>query len=228
LIRMAKLVLIPTPIGNLEDITLRAISMLKSADLVLAEDTRKTRILLEKYHISKKILSHHKFNEFRFIDQLIERLQKGEVIALVSDAGTPAISDPGHMLVRACIDNRIPVECLPGPTALIPALVLSGFGTERFCFEGFLPQKKGRLTRIKELAREPRTVILYESPMRIVKTLEQLARHMGPDRQASVSRELTKVYEETLRGSLEELRMHFAGTGVKGEIVLVIEGCRSR
>ena len=221
---MAKLILVPTPIGNLEDITLRAISLLKSADLILAEDTRKTKILLSKYQIDKKILSHHKFNEFRFIDQLIARLKKGEVIALVSDAGTPAISDPGQMLVRACIDNGIPVECRPGPTALIPALVQSGFSTERFCFEGFLPHKKGRLTRIKELAGEPRTIILYESPMRIVKTLQQLSEHFGPDRQASISRELTKLYEELLRGSLEELSTKLSETRVKGEIVLVIEG----
>ncbi len=221
---MAKLILIPTPIGNLEDITLRAISLLKSADLILAEDTRKTKILLSKYQISKKILSHHKFNEYRFLDQLVERLKTGEVIALVSDAGTPAISDPGQMLVRACIDNGIPVECLPGATALIPALVQSGFSTERFCFEGFLPHKKGRVTRIKELAEEPRTIILYESPMRIVKTLEQLSAYFGPDRQASISRELTKLYEEILHGSLEELRMKLSDTRVKGEIVLVIEG----
>jgi len=221
---MAKLILIPTPIGNLEDITLRAISLLKSADLILAEDTRKTKILLSKYQINKKILSHHKFNEFRFLDQLIARLKKGEVIALVSDAGTPAISDPGQMLVKACINNEIPVECLPGPTALIPALVHSGFSTERFCFEGFLPHKKGRVTRIKELAEEPRTIILYESPMRIVKTLQQLSEYFGPDRQASISRELTKVFEEILHGSLEELNMRLSETKVKGEIVLVIEG----
>jgi len=221
---MASLIIIPTPIGNLEDITLRAISSLKSADLILAEDTRKTKILLSKYQINKKILSHHKFNEFRFLDQLVERLKKGEVIALVSDAGTPAISDPGQMLVRACIKNEIPVECLPGPTALIPALVQSGFSTDRFCFEGFLPQKKGRVTRMKELAEEPRTIILYESPMRIAKTLEQLSGYLGPDRQACISRELTKVYEEILRGSLEELRERLSDTRVKGEIVLVIEG----
>jgi len=221
---MASLIIIPTPIGNLEDITLRAISSLKSADLILAEDTRKTKILLSKYQINKKILSHHKFNEFRFLDQLVERLKKGEVIALVSDAGTPAISDPGQMLVRACIKNEIPVECLPGPTALIPALVQSGFSTDRFCFEGFLPQKKGRVTRMKELAEESRTIILYESPMRIAKTLEQLSGYLGPDRQACISRELTKVYEEILRGSLEELRERLSDTRVKGEIVLVIEG----
>ena len=221
---MASLIIIPTPIGNLEDITLRAISSLKSADLILAEDTRKTKILLTKYQINKKILSHHKFNEFRFIDQLIERLKNGEVIALVSDAGTPAISDPGQMLVKACIENEIRVECLPGPTALIPALVHSGFSTDRFCFEGFLPHKKGRVTRLKELAGETRTIILYESPMRILKTLEQLSGYMGPDRRASISRELTKVYEEIIHGSLDQLRMKLSETRVKGEIVLIVEG----
>lgn len=223
---MAKLFVVPTPIGNLDDMSFRAVSVLRSADLILAEDTRKTGILLAKYGISVKMLSHHKFNEFKFLDQLVKRILGGEVIALVSDAGTPAISDPGRLLVNACIDNGVPVECLPGPVALIPALVMSGFSTEQFCFEGFLPHKKGRTKRIRELAEEHRTIVLYESPMRIARTLEQLSDHFGGGRRASVSREMTKVHEETIRGSLENLKEQMAGKKIRGEIVLVIEGLK--
>ena len=221
---MAKLFVVPTPIGNLDDMSFRAVSVLGSADLILAEDTRKTGILLAKYGIGKKMLSHHKFNEFKFLEQLVGRIRSGEVIALVSDAGTPVISDPGGLLVRACIDNGVPVECLPGPTALIPALVMSGFNTESFCFEGFLPHKKGRTKRIRELAEELRTVVLYESPMRISRTLEQLCEYFGGGRRVSISREMTKIHEETIRGTLEDLSVQMAGKKIRGELVLVIEG----
>jgi 16S rRNA (cytidine1402-2'-O)-methyltransferase len=221
---MGKLIIVPTPIGNLEDITLRALRVLQDADLILAEDTRKTSILLKKYQLSKKVLSHHKFNEYRLVDSLVERLEGGATIALVSDAGTPAVSDPGSLLIRACVSRDIPVECLPGPTALIPALVVSGFDTGRFCFEGFLPHKKGRTKRIKELAEETRTVILYESPQRIVRSLAQLSEYLGPDRQASLARELTKIHEEVMHGTLGQLHQKLATTPVKGEIVLIIQG----
>ena len=221
---MSKLFLVPTPIGNLGDITLRAIELLSEVDLILAEDTRKSGILLKHLQISKPIHSHHKFNEHRTIESLVQRLLGGTSIALITDAGTPGISDPGFLLVRACIKEGIQVETLPGPTAFVPALVNSGLPCEKFVFEGFLPQKKGRQKRLTELAAETRTMVLYESPYRLVKTLSQIAEHFGPDRKASVSRELTKVHEETVRGTLEELAQHFGRGTVKGEIVIVVEG----
>ncbi len=221
---MSKLYLVPTPIGNLGDITLRAIEVLKEVDLVLAEDTRKSGILLKHFQISKPVHSHHKFNEHRTIENLVQRLMGGTSIAMITDAGTPGISDPGFLLVRACIKEGIPVESLPGPTAFVPALVNSGLPCERFVFEGFLPQKKGRQKRLTELATETRTMVLYESPHRLVKTLSQMAEQFGPDRKGSVSRELTKIYEETIRGTLEELAQHYSQGTVKGEIVIVVEG----
>jgi 16S rRNA (cytidine1402-2'-O)-methyltransferase len=221
---MSKLYLVPTPIGNLGDITLRAIEILSEADLILAEDTRKSGFLLKHLQISKPIHSHHKFNEHRTIESLVQRLLGGTSIALISDAGTPGISDPGFLLVRACIKEGIPLETLPGPTAFVPALINSGLPCEKFVFEGFLPQKKGRQKRLSELATEPRTMVLYESPYRLVKTLSQMAEHFGPDRKASVSRELTKIHEETVRGTLEELAQHYGQGTVKGEIVIVVEG----
>jgi 16S rRNA (cytidine1402-2'-O)-methyltransferase len=224
---MSKLYLVPTPIGNLSDITLRAIEVLKEVEVVLAEDTRKSGNLLKHFQISKPIQSFHKFNEHRTLDSLITRLQEGTAMALVTDAGTPGISDPGFLLVRACIEHEIEVETLPGPTAFVPALVNSGLPCERFVFEGFLPQKKGRQKKMAELATETRTLVFYESPYRLGKTLHQLAEHFGPNRKASVSRELTKVHEETLRGTLQELASHFHERIVKGEIVLIVEGAKA-
>lgn len=221
---MSQLTLVPTPIGNLEDMTLRAIEVLKEVDLILAEDTRKTGILLQHFQITKPVRSHHKFNEHRTAASLVRELEKGTSMAMVTDGGTPGISDPGFLLVRSCIEAGIHVEVLPGPTAFIPALVGSGIPCDRFIFEGFLPPKKGRMTRIKALATEKRTLVLYESPHRLTKTLEQLTAHFGAGRRASISRELTKFYEETKRGTLEELLMHFNSHPVKGELVLVIEG----
>ena len=219
------LYLVPTPIGNLEDITLRAIRVLGEVDTVLAEDTRTSGRLLQHLGLKKPMLSYHLHNEHQTVARLLERLQKGERMALVSDAGTPGISDPGFLLVRECLANGLKVECLPGATALVPALLKSGFGAERFTFEGFLPVKKGRKTRLRELAQESRTMIFYESPHRIVKTLEQLAEVLGPDRPASVSRELTKLFEETLTAPLAELAANFAARpAIKGEIVLVVQG----
>jgi 16S rRNA (cytidine1402-2'-O)-methyltransferase len=218
------LYLVPTPIGNLEDITLRAIRVLKEADVVLAEDTRNTGMLLKHLQLSKPLQSHHAFNEHQTLSNLVERMKKGEKMALVSDAGTPAISDPGFLLVRACLQNGLEVECLPGPTAFVPALVKSGLPCDRFTFEGFLPQKKGRQTRLLALAEEERTMIFYESPHRLVKTLTQFAEFWGTDRLASVSRELTKLFEETVNGTLSEIITHFAGKTVKGEIVIVVGG----
>jgi 16S rRNA (cytidine1402-2'-O)-methyltransferase len=221
---MSKLFLVPTPIGNLEDITIRAIDILKKVDTILAEDTRKTTILLKHYKLKKKIQSYHQFNEHRLIEKIINRLKQGESLALVSDAGTPSISDPGFLLVRNCLENQIPVECLPGPTAFIPALVNSGLPAERFCFEGFLPHKKGRTKRLKLLSEENRTMIFYESPQRLIKTLLQFSEYFGNTRNASISRELTKVYEETRRGTIEELIDIYNDKTVKGEIVIVVEG----
>jgi 16S rRNA (cytidine1402-2'-O)-methyltransferase len=218
------LYIVPTPIGNLEDITLRAIRVLKEVDVILAEDTRNTGVLLKHLQIHKPLQSHHAFNEHQTIKGLIDRMQKGEKMALVSDAGTPAISDPGFLLVRACVQNEIKIECLPGPTAFVPALVKSGLPNEKFVFEGFLPHKKGRQTRLQLLAEEERTMIFYESPHRLVKTLTQFTEYMGGDRSASVSRELTKIYEETRNGTLDEIIQYFADKTIKGEIVIVVEG----
>ena len=219
-----KLVLVPTPIGNLEDITLRAINVLKNADLILAEDTRNTGFLLKHLEISKPLQSHHAFNEHQTLGKVIDRIKKGDKIVLVSDAGTPAISDPGFLLVRECLRNGVEVECLPGATAFVPALVNSGLPCDRFTFEGFLPVKKGRQTRLKSLVDEERTMIFYESPFRLIKTLEHFIEYFGADRQVSVSREITKMYEENIRGTLPEVISSFANRTVKGEIVIVLAG----
>lgn len=221
---MAKLTVVPTPVGNLEDMTFRAVRVLKEADLVLAEDTRTTGILFAHYGIRSKMQPHHKFNEHKTVEQLAARIKAGEDIALVSDAGTPAISDPGFMLVRECVRQGVDVECLPGATAFVPALVASGLPNEKFCFEGFLPQKKGRQARLTRLAEEERTVVFYESPYRLVKTLMQFAGFFGAGRQVSVSREISKVHEETVRGTLEEVIRHFSEHEPKGEIVIVLAG----
>lgn len=221
---MSKLYVVPTPIGNLEDITLRAIRILKEADFILAEDTRTTGFLLKHLEVSTKMISHHKFNEHKSVDKVADRLKAGETAALVSDAGTPAISDPGYLLVKKCIEEDIAVECLPGPTAFVPALVNSGLPNDRFCFEGFLPQKKGRKTRLELLSEETRTIVFYESPFRLVKTLTQLSEHFGDDRKASVSREISKLHEENKQGTLAELMQHFSAKTVKGEIVIIVEG----
>ena len=219
-----KLYLIPTPVGNLEDITLRAIRILKEVDLILAEDTRTSGILLKHYDIKKPLLSHHKFNEHETVARISERILSGESIALISDAGTPAISDPGFMLVRQCVNSGIDVECLPGATAFVPALVISALPCDRFCFEGFLPQKKGRATKIASLKDESRTMIFYESPYRVVKTLSQFAETFGPDRPAAVCREISKIHEECVRGTLAELIEHFTTHEPKGEIVMLVGG----
>ncbi|RLD49554.1 MAG: 16S rRNA (cytidine(1402)-2'-O)-methyltransferase [Bacteroidetes bacterium] len=221
---MAKLFVVPTPIGNLKDITFRAVEVLKSVDVILAEDTRKTGILLKHYEISKKLIPHHKFNEHKSVNNIIERISSGENIALVSDAGTPAISDPGYLLVKTCVDNDIEVETLPGATAFVPALVNSGLPNDRFVFEGFLPQKKGRQKRLNALKDNVYTMIFYESPFRLVKTLEQFSELFGDERQASVSRELSKIYEENKHGSLRALIEYFSTKTVKGEIVIIVEG----
>jgi len=218
------LYLVPTPIGNLDDITLRAIKVLQSVDTILAEDTRTSGILLKHLDISKPTQSYHIHNEHKVLAQLIERLQKGEKMALVSDAGTPAISDPGFLLVRECLKNDIVIECLPGATAFVPALVKSGLPNDRFIFEGFLPHKKGRQTRLQQLSEEKRTMVFYESPHRLIKTLTQLDEVLGESRQASVSRELTKLFEETVNGTLAEIIQHFEGKKIKGEIVIVVAG----
>lgn len=219
-----RLILVPTPIGNLGDITLRAIETLKNADILLAEDTRVSSKLLKHFGIDKKLTSHHKFNEHKSLPGLISRLKSGSLAALISDAGTPGISDPGFLLVRACIENGIEVECLPGPTALIPALAVSGLPADRFVFEGFLPQKKGRQKRVNSLADESRTMIFYESPFRLVKLLEQLSAAMGQERRACVCRELSKFFEEIKRGTLAELQQYYDQHPPKGEIVVVVEG----
>lgn len=219
-----KLLIVPTPIGNLEDITLRAISTLKSVDLILAEDTRTSGKLLKHFEISTPMQSYHMHNEHKILDRIIEKLKSGFEIALISDAGTPAISDPGFLLTRACVAEQIPVECLPGATAFVPALVNSGLPNDRFIFEGFLPIKKGRQTRLKLLAEEERTIVLYESPHKLNKTLEQICLFFGKDRQISISRELTKLFEETRRGTAKELLDHYSKAAIKGEIVIVISG----
>jgi len=218
----AKLFLVPTPIGNLEDMSFRAIRILKEVDLILAEDTRTSGNLLKHYDISNKLFAYHQFNEHKVLQRLVERLTNGESMALITDAGTPGISDPGFLLVRECIKTNIEVECLPGPVAFIPALVSSGLPGNRFFFEGFLPHKKGRQTRLKELAGMPYTLVFYESPHRLIKSLQQFTGVFGPDRKASVSRELTKMHEETVRGTLQELIDHFQNKTVKGEIVIVV------
>ena len=221
---MAKLTVVPTPVGNLEDMTFRAIRVLKEADLILAEDTRTTGILLKHFEITNKMQSHHKFNEHKTVEQIAARIRSGENIALVSDAGTPAISDPGFLVVRECVRNGIEVQCLPGATAFVPALVASGLPDERFCFEGFLPQKKGRMTRLNALAEETRTMIFYESPYRLVKTLVQFAALFGGERKVSVCREISKIHEESVRGTLDEVIAHFTESEPKGEIVIVLAG----
>ena len=219
-----KLYVVPTPVGNLEDMTFRAIRVLKNADLILAEDTRTSGFLLKHFDIKTPMQSHHKFNEHKTVENIVQRIKNGQIIALISDAGTPAISDPGFLVVRECVENGIDVECLPGATAFVPALVASGLPNNRFCFEGFLPQKKGRKTKINELATERRTMIFYESPFRLVKTLTQLSEVFGIERKASVSREISKLFEETIRGTLQELMMHFTEHNPKGEIVLIVAG----
>ena len=221
---MAKLYIVPTPIGNLDDITLRAVNVLREVDFILAEDTRTTSFLLKHLGIEQKLRSHHKFNEHATVEMVAGAIAAGRNAALVSDAGTPGISDPGFLLVRTCVEAGIEVETLPGATALIPALVQSGFPCDRFCVEGFLPQKKGRMKQLQALAGEERTMIFYESPYRLVKTLEQFAELFGGDRPASVSRELTKKFEETVRGSLAELTRRFSEREPKGEIVLIVAG----
>ncbi|MBR5138356.1 MAG: 16S rRNA (cytidine(1402)-2'-O)-methyltransferase [Alistipes sp.] len=222
---MSKLYIVPTPIGNLDDITLRAIKTLEAADYILAEDTRTTAFLLKHLGIEKKLYSHHKFNEHATAASVAEAIGEGRTVALVSDAGTPGISDPGFLLVRTCVEAGIEVETLPGATALIPALVQSGFPCDRFCFEGFLPQKKGRTKRLQELAEEQRSIIFYESPFRVVKCLEQLAEVFGEERKVSVSRELTKKFEQTVRGTIAEVLEHFRTHEPKGEFVIVVAGC---
>lgn len=218
------LYLVPTPIGNLEDITLRALRILKEVDVILAEDTRKSGFLLKHYEISKPLQSHHTHNEHKTLQRIIEQLQNGAKMALVTDAGTPGISDPGFLLVRECRKVGIEVESLPGATAFVPALVNSGIPCDKFCFEGFLPQKKGRKTRLEFLQNETRTMVFYESPFRLVKTLEQFVAFFGAERQAAVSRELTKMHEENVQGTLAELLEHFKAKKVKGEIVMVVAG----
>lgn len=221
----AKLYIVPTPIGNLSDMTFRAVETLKSVDLILAEDTRKTGILLKHFDISRPMFSYHKFNEHKILETIISRLKAGESAALVSDAGTPGISDPGFLVTREALANEIEVECLPGATAFIPALVNSGLPNDRFVFEGFLPRKKGRNKRLAELAEENKTIILYESPFRLAKTLAELAEVLGPDRNASVSRELTKLHEENTRGTLKTLSSEFEQRkNLKGELVIIVEG----
>ncbi|PST84517.1 16S rRNA (cytidine(1402)-2'-O)-methyltransferase [Pedobacter yulinensis] len=219
-----KLYLVPTPIGNLEDMTFRAIKVLKAADLVLAEDTRTSAPLLKHFGIDKRVFAHHQHNEHKASAEIVRFLKEGQQIALISDAGTPAISDPGFYLVREVLKAGIEVECLPGATAFVPALVNSGLPADAFVFEGFLPVKKGRQTRLKKLAAEDRTMIFYESPHRLLKTLTEFETTFGADRQASVSRELTKIYEETVRGSLSEVRIHFENNPLKGELVICVAG----
>ncbi len=224
LCRMGKLILIPTPIGNLQDITLRAIDTLKAVDAVLAEDTRVSGRLLQHLGIRKPMIAYHQVNEHRIAEQLADRMAAGETFGMVTDAGTPGISDPGYLIVQKCLERQVAVECLPGPVAFIPALVVSGLPTDKFCFEGFLPHKKGRQTRLKALAAEERTIILYESPHRLLKTLQEMIPHFGDQRPVSVSREISKLYEETIRGTLTSVVDHFTHHPIKGEFVIVIGG----
>ena len=219
-----KLFIVPTPIGNLQDMTFRAINVLKSVDLILAEDTRVSGKLLKHFEINTKMQSYHMHNEHKILKSIVDKLKSGLEIALISDAGTPSISDPGFLLTRACVDEGIAIECLPGATAFVPALVNSGLPNDRFVFEGFLPIKKGRQTRLKLLAQEPRTIVIYVSPHKLNKTLEEIVMYFGPDRQISVSRELSKIYEETLRGTAQSILEHYNSKQVKGELVLIISG----
>nr|WP_297918902.1 16S rRNA (cytidine(1402)-2'-O)-methyltransferase [uncultured Allomuricauda sp.] len=221
---MGKLFLVPTPIGNLEDMTFRAVKVLQEVDLILAEDTRNSGKLLKHFEIDTPLQSHHMYNEHKHIETMIERLKGGARLALISDAGTPAISDPGFLLTRSCVQNNIKVECLPGATAFVPALVNSGLPNDRFVFEGFLPVKKGRQTRLRHLAEESRTIVFYESPHKLIKTLTQFIEYFGEDRQVSISRELTKMYEETIRGKVSEVLNHFEAKPPKGEFVIVVQG----
>jgi 16S rRNA (cytidine1402-2'-O)-methyltransferase len=221
---MSKLYIIPTPIGNLEDITLRALRILKEADILLAEDTRTSVFLLKHYNIEKKIYSHHQHNEHKTVNFISQEILSGKTVALMSDAGTPGISDPGFLLVRECLKNNIEVECLPGPTAFVPALIQSGLPCDRFVFEGFLPHKKGRKSKFDSLSNEERTIVLYESPYRIIKTLEQIVEHLGPERKVCVCRELTKKFEENIRGTASEVLEHFKTKEPKGEFVIIVEG----
>ncbi len=215
---------VPTPIGNLGDMTFRAVKVLKESDFILAEDTRTSGFLLKHYEIGTKMFSHHKFNEHQSTQQIVERIQAGANVSLISDAGTPAISDPGFLIVRACVEAGIRIECLPGATAFVPAIVMSGLPNDKFCFEGFLPPKKGRQTRLIELQEESRTMVFYESPYRVLKTLTQFAEYFGEDRLATTSREISKIYEETTRGTLAELIEHFTKTIPRGEFVIVVGG----
>lgn len=222
--KMGKLYVVPTPVGNMEYMTFRAIRVLKEADLILAEDTRTSGILLKHYEIKNAMQSHHKFNEHQTVESIVNRIKGGQTVALISDAGTPGISDPGFLVVRECIRNGIEVQCLPGATAFVPALVSSGLPDERFCFEGFLPQKKGRMTRLNALKEETRTMIFYESPYRLVKTLAQFAEIFGAERPVSVCREISKIHEESVRGTLQEVITHFTETEPRGEIVIILGG----
>lgn len=221
---MSKLYLVPTPIGNLQDFTYRSVEVLNTVDLILAEDTRTSSKLLKHYNISKPLTAFHQHNEHKSLDKIIDKLNSGSTIALVSDAGTPGISDPGFLLVRACVENNIDVECLPGATAFVPALVSSGFPCDKFVFEGFLPHKKGRQTRLKLLQEENRTIVFYESPHRLLKTLQQFKEYFGDERKIAVCRELTKIHEEVIRGTAEELINYYNANTLKGEIVIIVEG----
>ena len=221
---MAKIYIVPTPIGNLDDITLRAINVLKDVDLILCEDTRRSKKLLVHYEIETPLRSHHKFNEHQEVDIIIEKIKSGTKVALISDAGTPGISDPGYLIVRTCIQNNIEIDCLPGPTAFVPALINSGIPSDKFIFEGFLPLKKGRKTRLEILSREERTMVFYESPHKILKTLNDFLIHFGSNRKVSISRELTKIYEETIRGTIHSVLESLTEKSIKGEIVVIVEG----
>ena len=221
---MAKIYIVPTPIGNLDDITLRAINVLKDVDLILCEDTRRSKKLLIHYEIETPLRSHHKFNEHQEVDFIIEKIKSGTKVALISDAGTPGISDPGYLIVRTCIQNNIEIDCLPGPTAFVPALINSGIPSDKFIFEGFLPVKKGRKTRLEILSKEERTMVFYESPHKILKTLNDFLIHFGSNRKVSISRELTKIYEETIRGTIHSVLESLTAKSIKGEIVVIVEG----
>ena len=221
---MAKIYIVPTPIGNLDDITLRAINVLKDVDLILCEDTRRSKKLLIHYEIETPLRSHHKFNEHQEVDIIIEKIKCGTKVALISDAGTPGISDPGYLIVRTCIQNNIEIDCLPGPTAFVPALINSGIPSDKFIFEGFLPVKKGRKTRLEILSKEERTMVFYESPHKILKTLNDFLIHFGSNRKVSISRELTKIYEETIRGTIHSVLESLTEKSIKGEIVVIVEG----